>query len=53
VVIKKTNKPNTSNIKISLNSKSRKISGNIFSKRKVISVKPGQKIQGKISLKNN
>tara|TARA_B100001996_G_scaffold332291_1_gene281333 strand:- start:827 stop:988 length:162 start_codon:yes stop_codon:yes gene_type:complete len=51
VVKKKTKKLISNNMKLSLSSKSRKISGNLFSKGKTIAVKSGQKIHGKISFK--
>jgi len=39
-------------IKLKLQSNSKKIAGNIFPKNKIIKVKSGQKIQGKIELKS-
>tara|TARA_B100000963_G_C22481806_1_gene605081 strand:+ start:758 stop:913 length:156 start_codon:yes stop_codon:yes gene_type:complete len=38
--------------KLKLQSNSKKITGNIFSKNKIIQVKFGQKIQGKINIKS-
>ena len=38
--------------KLELHSNSKKITGKIFSKNKIIKVKSGQKIQGKIELKS-
>jgi|TARA_B100000282_G_C31502798_1_gene385789 hypothetical protein len=48
---KKINKALHIKRKLELKSNSKKISGNIFSKNKIIKVKSGQKIQGKIDLK--
>ena len=48
---KKINKALHVERKLELKSNSKKISGNIFSKKKIIKVKSGQKIQGKIDLK--
>ena len=48
---KKINKALHVERKFKLKSNSKKISGNIFSKNKIIKVKFGQKIQGKIDLK--
>ena len=49
---KKINKTLLFERELKLQSNTKKITGNIFSKNKVIKVKSGQKIQGKINLKS-
>ena len=48
---KKINKALHVERKLEIQSNSKKITGNIFSKNKIIKVKSGRKIQGKIDLK--